>query len=79
MERTEKIKNKFKNVSNLKLYKKVNRARFGMNLCFLLAFFTLFFFLVFLISMILENFVHLINILDGIFDISFGKVTFSNF
>ncbi len=62
MERTEKIKNKFKNVSNLKLYKKVNRARFGMNLCFLLAFFTLFFFLVFLISMIPENFVHLINI-----------------
>lgn len=62
MERTEKIKNKFKNVSNLKLYKKVNRARFGMNSCFLLAFFTLFFFLVFLISMIPENFVHLINI-----------------
>ena len=62
MERTEKIKNKFKNVSNLKLYKKVNRARFGMNLGFLLAFFTLFFFLVFLISMIPENFVHLINI-----------------
>lgn len=34
----EKIREKYKNTSNLKLYKKVDRAKFGVNFVLVLSF-----------------------------------------
>lgn len=51
----EKIRNKYKNISNLKLYKKVERAKFGVNFVLVLSFFIILGFFVWPMSFIPAN------------------------
>ena len=66
MENLEKIRNKFKNVSDLKLYKIIDRRRFYINLLGIVFFFVLLFFLTSLTTLIPEKFIVITNICKGL-------------
>lgn len=72
----EKIRNKYKNTSNLKLYKKVDKARFGINFGLIMFMFILLFCLTFISFFIPENFTILKNIYLILVVVIFLFVTF---